>query len=127
MIGNNFPYPPDSEDTDSALKPDSVNKLNEEATPTVETAEATPAEEPEEMKVTPFPPACTLTQGEAVNHTGDSLGGGSSGKVMELDSSSSPNFEEIRNSLLEEFEDVFKEDLSPMDRIKGVQRIEIYE
>ena len=47
VIGKNFPYPPDSDDTDSALKPDSVNKLNEEATLTEETEEGTPSEEPE--------------------------------------------------------------------------------
>ena len=112
MIGKNFSYPPDSEDTDSVPTPDSVNKLHEEKTP---------KEEPEEQKVSPFPTACTLTQGEAVHCTGDSLSGGTSRKVLDNDSSSLPDFEKKRNSLLEEFGDVFKEDLSPQDRIKGVK------
>ena len=46
---------------------------------------------------------------------------------MDVDKSSLPDFEKIRSTLLEEFGDIFKEDLSPQDRIKGVQRIEIDE
>ena len=107
--------PPDSDDDDSTLKPDSVNKLIEENPLSEETEEETPPTEPDAKKATPFPQTCTPTQGETVNHTGDSLGGRSSGKVMELGSSPSPNFEEIRSSLLKEFEYVFKEDPSPMD------------
>ena len=110
-----LPLPPDSDDDDSALKPDSVDKLIEENPLSEETEEETPPTEPDAKKLAPFPQASTPTHGGAVNHTGDSLGGRSSGKVMELGSSPSPNFEEIRSSLLEEFEDVFKEDLTPMD------------
>ena len=75
VIGKNFPYPPDSEDTDSVPTPDFVNKLQEERTP---------KEEPEEEKVNPFPTSCTLTQGEAVHSTGDSLSWGPVGKSWML-------------------------------------------
>ena len=76
-----------------------MNKLHEEKNP---------EEEPEEQKVSPFPTACALTQGEAVHYTGESLSGGTSKKVSDNDSSSLPDFEKIRNSLLEEFGDVLR-------------------
>ena len=125
VIGKNFPYPPDSDDDDSTLKPDSVNKLIEENPLSEETEEETPPTELDEDTTTPFPQTATPTHGGAVNHTGDSLGGSSSEEVLELGTSTSPNFEKLRKDLLKEFEDVFKEELSPSDRINGVQRIEI--
>ena len=38
-----------------------------------------------------------------------------------------PDFEKIRMSILQEYSDVFKEELAPSDRIHGIQRIEIDE
>ena len=40
-------------------------------------------------------------------------------------SSVEPDFQSVRKSLLKEYEDVFKENLSPQDRMRGVKRIEI--
>ena len=36
-----------------------------------------------------------------------------------------PDFQKIRNSILEKYKEVFKEDLTPSDRIIGTQHIEI--
>ena len=47
--------------------------------------------------------------------------------VMDNNSMSVPDFEKIRSFILEQYSDVFKEDFSPTDRIKGVQCIEIDE
>merc|ERR1711951_275953 len=63
--------------------------------------------------------------GEAVKNAGDPLDRGVSVGVMESGNPSSPDFENIKKKLLEEFKDVFKEELSPSDRINGIQRIEI--
>ena len=81
----------------------------------------------DEETTTPFPHTAAPILGEAVHNTGDSLDRSSSEEVLELDTSTSPNFEKIKNDLLKDFEDVFKEELSPSDRTKGVQRIEIDE
>ena len=92
-----------------------------------EAEEETPPTELDEETTAPFPQTATPTHGGTVNHTGDSLGGSSSEEVLELGTSTSPNFEKLRKDLLKEFGDVFKEELCPSDRIKGVQRIEIDE
>ena len=79
----------------------------------------------EEKKNSPIPPAEALTQGDAVYNTGEALGEGTSRNVMDKNSKSEPDFMKIRSSILKQYDDVFEEDLSPNDRIKGVQRIEI--
>ena len=40
---------------------------------------------------------------------------------MDNNSASLPDFEKITSTILKQYDDVFKEDLSPQDRIKGVQ------
>ena len=81
-----------------------------------------------EKKQSPIPTAEALTQGNAVVYTGRALGGGTSRNVMDKFCTTKPvepDFQVIRYSILKNYDDVFKEDLSPSDRIKGVQRIEI--
>ena len=108
VIGKNFPYPEDSGDEDSTPKPDSVNKLTEETPTPEETVKETPPLELDEDTTTPFPQTAAPTHGGAVNNTGDSLGGSSSEEVLELGTSTSPNFEKLRKDLLKEFGDVLK-------------------
>ena len=135
MITKNFPYPPDPanspdmapenldvNNTDSihSLQPDSAKKVGPEQTPDTDV-------QPAEEEVSPISPADALTQGKAVHNTGGALSEGPSGNVMDNISETEPDFVKIRGSLLQQYCDVFKEDLSPSDRIDGVHRVEIDE
>ena len=56
----------------------------------------------EEKKISPIPPAEALTQGDAVYNTGEALGEGTSGNVMDKNSKSEPDFMKIRSSILKQ-------------------------
>ena len=74
-------------------KPDTVMKLDSEKILDSDGP-------PEEEKISPIPPADALTQGDAVHNTGEALGEGTSGNVMDNDSKSEPDFVKIRSSIL---------------------------
>ena len=151
VITKSFPYPPDSNDsTDpddsphttpenftplhwdvnnqdsiSNLTHDSAKKVNPEKVPTSD------VQSEEEEDVSPISAADSPTQGEAVHNPGGSLGGATSRNVMDNSPDpkpdSEPDFEKIKMSILEEYSDIFKENLTPSDRIHGIERVEMDE